>query len=405
MEGAMPPDLAFRRRRLWVLGLTFLAYTCFHASRKPAGVVKAALHPVSDGGASLYDPVANPGWRPFADDLIPSVVGPAGYAVTGAGVRDVNGGFECVKVVAGVACEDYWHGAFSLTTVEDPAVLQRLGLGNRSGAWIIRALPGASAWCPAATEGDPAAIARCVLYVQLAPTASVVPPIPAPCGSHADPQRNTNWQATAALVGAAPRVTPRVPDGLTLMGYCDTAYLLAYALAMFVTGVLADHMSLRWFLLIAVTGSSVFLALVGMAYYWNIHSLSYFLAMYAVQGGFQSMGWPAVAAIAGPWVAKGTRGVVLGVWNCSTFVGNILGAALASAALGVGGGPHANWAMPFLLCAALLLVSGVAVAVTVPVRPPTGPLPLADDEGLWEEEEEAPGEEEPEAEGVAAAWR
>ena len=140
-------------------------------------------------------------------------------------------------------------------------------------------------------------------------------------------------------------------------------------------------MPLRGFLLVACVGSSVFVALIGLAYYWEIHSLTYFLVIYCIQGCFQSMGWPAVAAIAGPWVSKGTRGFVLGVWNSSTFVGNIMGSAVAAAAVGVGSRYNVNWAMPFVLLAAVLLVCGFVVTALIVIRPSDAGFDFGD-EGL-----------------------
>jgi sugar phosphate permease len=50
-------------------------------------------------------------------------------------------------------------------------------------------------------------------------------------------------------------------------------------------------------------------------------------------GVFQSGGWPSNVATMGVWFGKEGRGVILGLWNCHTFMGNIIGKAVATAAL------------------------------------------------------------------------
>eukprot|EP01051_Picozoa_sp_SAG22_P026792 SAG22_NODE_8640_length_640_cov_0.744917_1_plen_160_part_10 len=53
--------------------------------------------------------------------------------------------------------------------------------------------------------------------------------------------------------------------------------------------------------------------------------------LYIVTGVFQSGGWPSNVAVMGVWFGKGTRGLVMGVWNAHTSIGNILGSLIATA--------------------------------------------------------------------------
>ena len=73
--------------------LTFLAYTCFHMTRKPQSIVKSVMHPVSATGRSKYDPVLNPGWAPFNQDVVPEVVSSVGLQISNA--RDASGRYKC----------------------------------------------------------------------------------------------------------------------------------------------------------------------------------------------------------------------------------------------------------------------------------------------------------------------
>eukprot|EP01043_Picozoa_sp_COSAG02_P046814 COSAG02_NODE_4419_length_5381_cov_3.655812_2_plen_532_part_00 len=53
--------------------------------------------------------------------------------------------------------------------------------------------------------------------------------------------------------------------------------------------------------------------------------------LYIVTGVFQSGGWPSNVAVMGVWFGKGTRGLVMGIWNAHTSIGNILGSLIATA--------------------------------------------------------------------------
>ena len=68
-------------------------------------------------------------------------------------------------------------------------------------------------------------------------------------------------------------------------------YLIFYAIGLFFSGHLADHMSLRLFLTVGMLGSGLFVAMIGLAETLQIHSLWYFYICYAIQGLFQSTGW------------------------------------------------------------------------------------------------------------------
>jgi MFS family permease len=39
----------------------------------------------------------------------------------------------------------------------------------------------------------------------------------------------------------------------------------------------------------------------------------------------QATGWPSVVAVVGKWFPRGRRGLIMGIWNSHTSVGNILG--------------------------------------------------------------------------------
>ena len=175
------------------------------------------------------------------------------------------------------------------------------------------------------------------------------------------------------------------PAGLTngkvLLGSLDTVYLIFYAFGLFFSGHMADHMSLRIFLTIGMLGSGIFVVMIGMASVFEIHQLWYFYLCYAIQGLFQSTGWPAVVAVMGNWFPKNTRGLVMGIWNAHTSVGNILGSLISGAALGMG--MHGNdWPAAFYCSGGLISIMGIIVFLFLPNKPEDVGLP-----SLKEEEE------------------
>ncbi|KAK6174017.1 hypothetical protein SNE40_017369 [Patella caerulea] len=114
----------------------------------------------------------------------------------------------------------------------------------------------------------------------------------------------------------------------SLLGYLDVAFLFSYAVGMFISGHVAERMSLRYFLSAGMIISGFLCALFGLGYFWNIHSLAFFIIVQAAAGFFQSTGWPAVVACVGNWYGKGRRGLIMGIWNSHTSVGNILGSII-----------------------------------------------------------------------------
>ncbi|KAL6757692.1 glycerol-3-phosphate permease-like protein [Haematococcus lacustris] len=159
-----------------------------------------------------------------------------------------------------------------------------------------------------------------------------------------------NWQSTRET-GSAPVIELELPysllggwapfngpKGQSMLGEVDLAFLGAYAIGMFYAGHLGDRLDLRLFLSAGMMGSGIFVALFGMGFFWNIHSLAYYIVVSVFAGIFQSTGWPSVVSIVANWSGNGKRGLVMGIWNAHTSVGNILGSVIAAALLSSGWG-------------------------------------------------------------------
>ncbi|XP_031480997.1 putative glycerol-3-phosphate transporter 5 isoform X1 [Nymphaea colorata] len=151
--------------------------------------------------------------------------------------------------------------------------------------------------------------------------------------------------------------------GTHRLGELDVAFLAVYSLGMYFAGHVGDRIDLRAFLAFGMVGSGLFTILFGMGYWWNIHSFTYFLVVQMIAGVFQSTGWPSVVAIVGNWFGKSKRGLIMGVWNSHTSVGNICGSLIASWALEYG------WGWSFALPGIAIALMGVIVYHFLVVKP------------------------------------
>ncbi|ONK55711.1 uncharacterized protein A4U43_C10F220 [Asparagus officinalis] len=164
--------------------------------------------------------------------------------------------------------------------------------------------------------------------------------------------------------------------GTAMLGQIDVAFLAVYSFGMYFAGHLGDRVNLRILLTIGMVGSGLFTALFGVGYWLNVHSFYYFLAVQMLAGMFQSTGWPSVVAVVGNWFGKSKRGLIMGIWNAHTSVGNIAGSLIAAGLLRYG------WGWSFAVPGLLIAFFGLMVFLFLPVSPETI--------GIQEEEDEAP---------------
>ncbi|EEC73708.1 hypothetical protein OsI_08306 [Oryza sativa Indica Group] len=140
-----------------------------------------------------------------------------------------------------------------------------------------------------------------------------------------------------------------------LLGETDVAFLAFYSLGMFVAGHLGDRLDLRLFLAVGMIGSGTAVALFGVGYFLSLHSLAFYLAAQVIAGLLQSTGWPSVVAIVGNWFRGRRRGLIMGIWNAHTSIGNISGSLIAAAVLRYG------WGWSFIVPGLLIAFGGVLV--------------------------------------------
>ncbi|KAL3647469.1 hypothetical protein CASFOL_008437 [Castilleja foliolosa] len=164
------------------------------------------------------------------------------------------------------------------------------------------------------------------------------------------------------------------PDGTALLGELDVSFLFVYAMGMYFSGHAGDRMDLRIFLTIGMVGTGLFTSLFGVGYWANIHFFYYYLIVQMLAGLFQSTGWPSVVAVIGNWFGKRKRGLIMGIWNAHTSLGNITGSVVASILLKYG------WGWSMVVPGLGITFVGIVLFLFLPVSPDTVGVSLEDDD-------------------------
>ncbi|KAK4781257.1 hypothetical protein SAY87_017363 [Trapa incisa] len=153
------------------------------------------------------------------------------------------------------------------------------------------------------------------------------------------------------------------PKGTHRLGELDLAFLSSYSIGMYFSGHIGDRIDLRLFLVFGMLGSGLLTIIFGLGYWFDVHLLLFFMSVQIVCGLFQSIGWPCVVAVVGNWSQKSKRGLIMGVWNSQTSVGNIIGSVIASGVLEYG------WGWSFVVPGILVIIMGILVFFFLAVRP------------------------------------
>jgi len=152
-------------------------------------------------------------------------------------------------------------------------------------------------------------------------------------------------------------------EATQLEGWLDTSFLFSYAFFMFISGFVAERMDLRYFLSIGMLFSGIFVFLLGFAKVAGIHKIAYFIGMQVLGGAFQAFGWPGVVTVMANWFGKGKKGLLFGIWNSHTSVGNILGGILAGIFV------EDDWAYSFIVPGSIIAVGGFIIWLVLVPRP------------------------------------
>ncbi|XP_056145300.1 glucose-6-phosphate exchanger SLC37A1 [Lampris incognitus] len=138
-----------------------------------------------------------------------------------------------------------------------------------------------------------------------------------------------------------------------LLGAMDYSFLCAYAVGMYLSGIIGERLPIRLYLTVGMLTSGLFTCLFGLGYIYNIHSLGFYIFVQVANGLVQTTGWPSVVTCIGNWFGKGRRGLIMGLWNSHTSVGNILGSLIA------GYWVSSNWGLSFIVPGLIIAAMGI----------------------------------------------
>ncbi|XP_068429196.1 glucose-6-phosphate exchanger SLC37A1 isoform X1 [Clinocottus analis] len=138
-----------------------------------------------------------------------------------------------------------------------------------------------------------------------------------------------------------------------LLGAMDYSFLCAYAVGMYLSGIIGERVPIRLYLTVGMLTSGLFTCLFGLGYVYNIHNLSFYIFVQVANGLVQTTGWPSVVTCISNWFGKGRRGLIMGLWNSHTSVGNILGSLIAGYFV------SSNWGLSFIVPGIIIAVMGI----------------------------------------------
>lgn len=296
-----------------VLALTFLSYACFHAARKPPSIVKGVLHPDTSNSLIVH--------RGSHGGFLHSLQYPPPF-----------------ESASGVKTNNLTELGSNFTNAERGNVNRTAGLTD---GVLPKSVDPSGKNVSLNSSGGNNVSSSGENNVSSSGTNTV-----------SNSGTNSSMMGGGLHTGWPPFSGKR---GKELLGEMDVAFLLCYATGMYFAGHLGDRLDLRLFLSTGMIGSGIAVCLFGMAYFWNIHHMGFFIAFSMIGGLLQSSGWPSVVSIVARWYGKKRRGLILGIWNAHTSVGNICGSLLASFALRWG------WGYAFLLPGSSIIITGIIV--------------------------------------------
>ncbi|VDK41707.1 unnamed protein product [Anisakis simplex] len=148
------------------------------------------------------------------------------------------------------------------------------------------------------------------------------------------------WTGNGSGVDSNLTVSALFPDAASaeqFLAVLDFAFLAAYALGLYISGLLGDRYNASNVLAIGMWLSSITVFLFGSFTGWlQFYSKIFYVVVWIASGLVQSIGWPTEICIMGNWFGHNSRGTVFGVWSACASIGNILGTLIASQTVQIG---------------------------------------------------------------------
>ena len=131
------------------------------------------------------------------------------------------------------------------------------------------------------------------------------------------------------------------------LGGIDSAYLAAYAISQFASGVVGDRWGARWLVTFGLLGSALACAAFG-----SLHGALGFTAAFLANGWFQATGWPGTTRVMADFTTHANRGTVMAFWSTCYQLGGVFANLLCGYLLVRFGWRSAFW-VPALVMAAM----------------------------------------------------
>ncbi|CAG9770007.1 unnamed protein product [Ceutorhynchus assimilis] len=170
------------------------------------------------------------------------------------------------------------------------------------------------------------------------------------------PDEPPNWCDWAPFNGTDTKASQ-------MLGELDSAFLFCYAVSMFISGFVAERVNLRYFLSLGMLFSGIFSYMFGIGKTYNIHNLWYYVVFQGLAGISQTTGWPGVVTVMSNWFGKSKRGLIFGLWNSHTSIGNILGSLIAAEYV------ETDWALSFIVPGFIIGIVGFILFLFLVVNP------------------------------------
>ena len=130
------------------------------------------------------------------------------------------------------------------------------------------------------------------------------------------------------------------------MAWIDGAFLSAYAIGQFVSGIMGDRAGTRKVVVVGMFGSALAAAAMGASSITLV-----FGVLFGLQGLCQSTGWAPLVKNVGNFFSQHERGTVIGLWSTNYAVGGMVASVFAGY-----WGDLLGWRYAFFVPAATLLV-------------------------------------------------
>lgn len=157
-------------------------------------------------------------------------------------------------------------------------------------------------------------------------------------------------------------------DGWLSIGVLDTAFLVAYAVGVFIVGFLSEKFDSLHILVGGCLTSGITTFLYGLAAFWDVHNYWYFLVIRILNGFAEACGWPTLVKLMDFYFSKEDRfEFIMVAFGSCKFAGVMFGSILSSFNLSFGSN---NWGYPFIWCGIVISTIGIVDFFFLPSLPP-----------------------------------